>query len=170
VEHSKLLFGLVAVLGVVFVVVWVVSAWMCALTIPEMHHRGNENDLIMKISLTNTNPLVLSVGLRSNCTDDIVYLVGAQVKDYNQSTVAEYWGKWGNAQNNGAYIEPICVLREFGATEILTLNFENSLPAGYYTLWFCSIGGVVASSGEVFTRANVERAIYPLAHAIFTIP
>lgn len=36
-----------------------VSAWMGALTVPGMHHWGNENDLITQVWLINTNPLIL---------------------------------------------------------------------------------------------------------------
>ena len=165
--------GTVFLIGFALVIVgsaWLVSAWMCALTVPGMHHWGNENDLITEVSLINTNPLILSVNARSNCTDDIVYLVGACIKGHNQTTVAECWGEWHSLKDYGVYLDPICVLPDFGSEETLTLNFETSLPSGTYTLWFHSIGGVVASSGEVFTRADVERAIYPLAYAYFTVP
>lgn len=151
-EHSKLVFGLVAVLGAVFVISWLVSAWMGALTVPGMHHAANENDLLITVSVDNTDPLILSVRVKSNCTDDILYLVEARVKDYNETTVAKYRGEWVGGRNG--HFEPICVLPSFGSEELLTLNFETSLPSGHYTLWFYSTAMI----------------IYPFAHTDFIIP
>jgi hypothetical protein len=128
-------------------------AGMSALTITGMHHAANENDLLMAVSVDTTNPLILSVRVKSNCTDDILYLVEARVKDYNETTVAEYRGVWVGGRDG--YRRPICVLQNFGSEELLTLNFETSLPSGTYALWFCSRFDVV---------------IYPFAHAYFTIP
>lgn len=150
-EHSKLVFGLVAVLGAVIVISWLFSAWMGALNVAGMHHAANENDLLMAVSVDSTDPLILSVRVKSNCTDDILDLVEARVKDYNETIVAEYRGMWVGGSDG--YRQPICVLQNFGSEELLTLNFETSLPSGHYTLWFYSIA----------------MKIYPFAHTDFII-
>jgi hypothetical protein len=148
---------------------WLVSAWMSVLTIPGAWRLPyNENDLIMQVSLDNTNPLILSVKAKSNCSEESVNIVGATVKNYNQTTVAEYWGKWVN-HHYGEFFDYICELPDYGSEKLLTLNFETTLPSGSYTLWFCAIGPVTWS-GKDFTRADVECAIYPFAHVHFTIP
>jgi hypothetical protein len=108
---------------------------------------------MIEVTMNDANPLILSVRVKSNCTDDIIYLVEARIEDYNQTTVAVYRGEWVGGRDG--YRRPICVLPDFGSEELLTLNFETSLPSGNYTLWFCS-------------RADV--VIYPFAHAYFTIP
>ena len=152
-EHPKLLFGFVVVFGAVLVVFWLVSAWMGPLTVTGMHHAANENDLLMVVSVHNINPLVLSVRVKSNCTDDILDLVEARVKDYNETTVAEYRGVWVGGRDG--YRRPICVLQNFGSEELLTLNFETSLRSGHYTLWLCS---------------TMMGMVYPFAHTDFMIP
>ena len=152
-EQSKRLLGVFVVLGVVFAVFLLLSGWMGALTATGMHHAANENDLLIAVSVVDANPLTLSVRVESNCTDDILYLVEARVKDYNETTVAEYRGVWVGGRDG--YRQPICVLQNFGSEELLTLNFETSLPSGNYALWFCSQADVV---------------IYPFAHTDFMIP
>jgi len=127
--------------------------WMSALTVPGMHHAANENDLLMAISVDNTNPLILSVRVKSNCTDDILYLIEARIRDCNQTTAAEYQGIWVGGRDG--YRLPICVLENFGSEETLTVDFETTLPSGNYTLWFCS---------------TMMGVVYPFAHAQFTIP
>jgi hypothetical protein len=144
------------------------AAWMSALTVPGWRLPYNENDLIMQVSLDNTNPLILSVKVKSNSSEKSVNIVEAYVKNYNQTTVAEYWSKWVN-HHYGFAFDPICELPEYGSEKLLTLNFETSLPSGSYTLWFCAIGEVTYSGTDA-TRADVERGIYPFAHVHFTIP
>jgi hypothetical protein len=151
-EHSKLVFGLIAVLGAVLVISWLFFAWMNALTVPSMHHTANENDLLMDVSGDNTDPLVLSVLVKSNCTDVILYLEEARVRDCNRTTVAECRGEWVGGRDG--HFEPICVLQSFGSEELLTLNFETSLPSGNYTLWFY----------------RYAMTLYPFAHTDFVIP
>ena len=146
-----------------------ISAWMGALTIPGFERFFyNENDVTMQVSLDNTNPLTLSVKAKSNCSERNVNIVGATVKNYNQTTVAEYWGKWVN-HHYGEFFDYICELPDYGSEKMFTLNFETTLPPGSYTLWFCAIGPV-SYSGTRATRADVERGIYPFAHVHFTIP
>jgi len=148
---------------------WLASAWMGALTIPGFERFFySENDVIMQVSLDNTAPLTLSVKAKSNCSDLSVNIVGATVKNYNQTTVAEYWGKWVN-HHYGEFFDYICELPDYGSEKLFTLNFETTLPPGSYTLWFCAIGPVTYS-GTRATRADVERGIYPFAHVHFTIP
>lgn len=151
-EHSKLVFGLMAVLGAILVISCLFFAWMGALTVPSMHHAASENDLLMYVSVDNTDPLVLSVLVQSNCTDDLLYLAVARVRDCNGTTVAEYRGEWVGGRDG--YRLPICVLQSFGSKELLTLNFETSLPSGNYTLWFYSYAMI----------------LYPFAHTDFIIP
>jgi hypothetical protein len=150
-KHSKLVFGLIAVLGAVIVIFWLFFTWMGALAVPTLHHAHDENDLLLDVSVDNTDPLILSVKVKSNCTDDNLYLAVARIKDYNETTVAEYRGEW--VDGSDGYFEPICVLQNFGSEELLTLNFETSLPSGNYTLWFCSYAMV----------------LYPFAHTDFII-
>jgi hypothetical protein len=148
-----------------------ISAWMGALTINDAGGWPlpyNENDVIMQVSLDNTNPLILSVKVKSNSSEKSVNMVEAYVKNYNQTTVAEYWSKWVN-HHYGFAFDPICELPEYGSEKLLTLNFETTLPSGSYTLWFCAIGEVTYSGTDA-TRADVERGIYPFAHVYFTIP
>jgi hypothetical protein len=145
------------------------AAWMSALTIPGFERFFyNENDVIMQVSLDNTNPLILSAKARSNCSERSVNIVGATVKNYNQTTVAEYWGKWVD-HHYGEFFDYICELPDYGSEKLFTLNFKTTLPPGSYTLWFCAIGPITYS-GTRATRADVERGIYPFAHVHFTIP
>jgi hypothetical protein len=151
-KHSKLVFGLVAVFGVSLVISWLVSAWMGALTVAIINTPANENDLLMDVAVDKTYPLILSVRVTSNRTYGSLYLEEARISDFNETTVAEYRGVWVGGRDGHRL--PICVLQNFGSEELLTLNFETSLPSGNYTLWF-------------YTYAMI---LYPFAHTDFIIP
>jgi len=183
-NHSTmtLIRGLTRTYAVVIIVVLAlvgstvfISAWMGSLTISSLaKHPPNENDLVIEeITMSSDNPLILSVKVKSNCTHAHIWMNEALIKDYNQTTVAEYWGEWRYSEGpNGqeqTYVLPICELSDFGSEETLTLNFETSLPSGNYTLWFCCTWMIVYDDGDVCTRATVERCTRPFDHANFTI-
>ena len=151
-KHSKLMFGLIAVLGAVLVISWLVSAWMGALTVAIINTPADENDLLMDVSVDYTNPLILSVRVKSNRTYGALYLEEARIEDWNETTVAEYRGEWVGGRDGHRL--PICELKNFGSEELLTLNFETSLPSGNYSLWFYSYAMI----------------LYPFAHTDFIIP
>ena len=150
-KHSRLVFGFVVVFGVFLVVSLLVSVWMGSLSAAIMNTPANENHLLMYVSVDSTDPLVLSVLVKSNRTDNLLYLDEARIRGFNGTTVAEYLGEWVGGRDGHRL--PICVLRNFGSRELLTLNFKTSLPSGNYTLWF-------------YTYAII---LYPFAHTDFVI-
>ena len=112
------------------------NAWMGALVVPGMHHAPSASDLLMNVSVANTNPLVLSAKLTWNSTDDNIWISEARIKDCNQTVVATYRGEWVGGEDG--YFKPICVLQTFGEGRMLTLDFKTSLLLGDYALWFCT--------------------------------
>lgn len=120
----------VAGLAVVF------NAWIGALVVPGMHHAPSASDLLIKVSVANTNPLVLSAKLTWNSTDDNIWITQARIKDHNQTIVATYRGEWVGGEDG--YYKPICVLQNFGEEKLLTMDFKISLPPGDYAMWFCT--------------------------------
>ena len=125
----------------------VLNAWMGALAVPGMHHAPSESDLLIKVSVTNTKPLVLSAKLTWNSTDDNIWISEAQISDYNQTVLESCRGEWVGGEDG--YQKPLCVLQNFGEEKTLTMDFKTSLPPGDYALWFCtnSFGG--------FTHADI---------------
>jgi len=73
VEHYKLLFGLIAVLGAIFAVFWLISAWLGALTVGLPIVSPLENEIILEASVNNTNPLILTVNMKSLYYSDIEF-------------------------------------------------------------------------------------------------
>lgn len=112
------------------------NAWMGALVVPIMHHAPSASDLLVKVSVTSTNPLVLSAKLTWNSTDDNIWIREARVISYNQTVVAIFRGEWVGGEDG--YSKPICVLQNFGEEKMLTMDFKTSLAPGDYALWFCT--------------------------------
>ena len=112
------------------------NAWMGALFVPIMHHAPSASDLLTKVSVAKTNPLVLSAKLTWNSTDDNIWISEARIKDSNQTVVATYRGEWVGGE--GGNRKPVCVLQNFGEEKMLTTDFKTSLPPGDYALWFCT--------------------------------
>ncbi len=114
----------------------VLNAWMSALFVPGVHHAPSESDLLIKVSVTNINPLVLSAKLTWNSTDDNIWISEARITGGNQTVVATCRGDWVGGKDG--YQKPLCVLQNFGEEKTLTLDFQMSLPPGDYALWFCT--------------------------------
>ena len=114
----------------------ILSVWMGALFVPGMHHAPVESDLLINVNVASTNPLILSVRLTWNSTDDNVWLTEARILDANQTVVAVYQGEWVGGADG--YRKSIRVLQSFGEQKQLTMGFNTSLPAGDYALWFCT--------------------------------
>jgi hypothetical protein len=136
----------IAVAAVVSLAV-VLNAWIGALVVPIMHHAPSASDLLVKVSVINTKPLVLSAKLTWNSTDDNIWISEARVTDYNQTVVATFRGEWVDGEDG--YGKPICMLQNFGEEKMLTMDFKTSLAPGDYSLWFCT------NSYAGFTHADV---------------
>ncbi len=124
----------------------VLNAWMGALVVPGMHHAPSESDLLINVSVTNLNPIVLSAELTWNSTDDNIWISEARIKGSNQTVLATCRGEWVGGKDG--YAKPLCVLQNFGEEKTLTMDFKTSLPPGDYALWFC------AGSFTGFTHAD----------------
>ena len=99
-----------------------------------------ERMVITDISVTATNPLILSLNAKSFYMAEI-WFDQAYVKDCNQTTVASIIGKEVEVQkpNSSPYWTFQFVARLPAASEkILTLNFNTALPSGEYHVWLHS--------------------------------
>ena len=162
VEHSKLLFGLVAVLGAVVTVSVLFSAWLGALTV------GNpgflyENEVSLEVSVNNTDPLILTVNMKSL----FLYEAGVgstghmtvpnadlefdhgYIQDDNQTVVAECprTVPFGSVSDGrGHYVQHfiVCILPA-NSTKTVTLNFNTTLPSGNYCLTLHTHGNAIYS-------------------------
>jgi hypothetical protein len=99
-----------------------------------------ERMVITNVSVTATNPLILSLNAKSFYMAEI-WFDNAYVKDYNQTTVASIIGKEVEVQkpNSSPYWTFQFAARLPAASEkILTLNFNTTLPSGEYSVWLQS--------------------------------
>ncbi len=99
-----------------------------------------ERMAITDVSVTSTNPLILSLNAKSFYMVEI-WFDNAYVKDNNQITVASIIGKEVEVQkpNSSPYWTFQFAARLPAASEkILTLNFNTTLPSGEYSVWLHS--------------------------------
>jgi hypothetical protein len=137
VEHSKLLFGLVALLGIVVAVSVLVSAWLGALTVGLPLRFPYENEVSLEVSVNDVNPLVLSVNMKSLYYADIQFDHG-YIQDGNQTVVAECprtvgFGSVSDGRGHSVPHFIVCILPA-NSEKTVTLNFNTTLPSGNYRL------------------------------------
>ena len=99
-----------------------------------------ERMAITDVSVTATNPLILSLNAKSFYMAEI-WFDNAYVKDCNQTTVASIIGKEVEVQkpNSTPYWTFQFAARLPAASEkTLTLNFNTTLPSGEYSVWLHS--------------------------------
>jgi hypothetical protein len=99
-----------------------------------------ERMALTNVSVTNTNPLTLSLNAKSFYMAEI-WFDQAYVKDCNQTTVASIIGEMVEVQkpNSSPYWTFKYVARLPPASEkIFTLDFNTTLPSGEYSVWLHS--------------------------------
>jgi len=125
VEHYKLLFGLIAVLGAIFAVFWLISAWLGALTVGLPIVSPLENEIILEASVNNTNPLILTVNMK-------------YIQNVNQTVVAQCprtvpLDSVSDGRGHSVQRFNVCILPANSQRNV-TLSFNTALPSGNYRL------------------------------------
>ena len=99
-----------------------------------------ERLVITKVKVDNTNPLTLSLTMKSFYIYNI-YFDKAYIKDEYQlplPTPVEIKAEWITVQENeGAPYETMDFLGQLpgGSEKVITLNFDTTLPSGNYAVW-----------------------------------
>jgi len=137
VEHYKLLFGLIAVLGAIFAVFWLISAWLGALTVGLPIVSPLENEIILEASVNNTNPLILTVNMKSLYYSDIEFDHG-YIQNVNQTVVAQCprtvpLDSVSDGRGHSVQRFNVCILPANSQRNV-TLSFNTALPSGNYRL------------------------------------
>jgi hypothetical protein len=113
-----------------------------------------EKIAITNVSLDSTNPLTFSVKAKSFYRYDICFS-SAVVEDSNLTAVASINSEWVYAKDSSGQtystMKFIYVLPP-GAEQILTFNFNTTLPAGNYIFMLCSD----RSGRLVFTNFSIS--------------
>jgi len=102
-----------------------------------------ERMAITNVSVTATNPIILSLNAKSFYMADI-YFDNAYINDCNQSTTASIIGKMVEVQNSAVnpanwpgypyWTFQFAARLPAASEKILTLNFNTTLPSGEYTV------------------------------------
>ena len=99
-----------------------------------------ERMVVTQVSLSSTNPLILSLNVKSFYSLEIDF-VEACVKDHNQVTLASIEAMWIIAEvNEWGPVHRMQFLGQLpgGSEKVLTLNFNTTLPSGNYHVWLRS--------------------------------
>ena len=146
IKNKKKLFSVLTAALTPILVFTLFLSTVLATTYPTLSDPPEKMSLT-NVSVTATNPLILSLNAKSFYMAEI-WFDEAYVKDCNQTTVASIIGKMVEVQNSTAnpanwpgypYWTFHYVARLPAASEkILTLNFQTTLPSGEYSVWLHS--------------------------------
>jgi len=147
--------GILFVMSLSLVIVglaWVVSAWMGALTIPDINHYPTQREVILQVSVNNTEPLVLTVKMKlyyynSSIGDSAGFMTTSDkdiefddgyLQDENQTVVAWCprtvpYGSVSDGRGHWVQHFIVCFL-PVNSEKTLTLDFGNAVPSGRYCL------------------------------------
>jgi hypothetical protein len=106
------------------------------------------------VSVNNTNPLILSLNVKSLYSVEIDF-VEACVEDGKQVTVASIEGTWVTVEvNEWGPVSRMKFVGQLpgGSEKTLTFNFNTTSPSGNYSVWLHS------------------RRYYPFVSPYFAIP
>ncbi len=143
------LYGVIAILGVIVIIFWLISAWMGSLFIEPAWGPPFQTKISVDVSISSSNPLVLTANMSSISYTDIAIESG-YIHDQNHTIVAECprTVSFGSVTNHhGLWAEHfvVCVLTA-NSTKIVTLNFNTALSSGNYSLKFYTHGTVFYSN------------------------
>ena len=146
IKNKRTLFSVLTI-ALTPLLVYVLFFSMFAATIYPGLSEAPEKMAITHVSVTSTNPLILSLNAKSFYSMEI-YFDYAYVKDSNQTDVASIIGEMVEVKNSTVnpsnwpgypYWTFQFVARLPAASEkTLTLNFNATLPSGEYTVWLHS--------------------------------
>lgn len=138
------LYGIIAILGVIVIIFWLISAWMGSLFFePVAWGPPFQTKISIDVLINSSNPLVLTANMSSLSSADIAIESG-YIQDQNHTIVAECprTVSFGSVTNHhGLWAEHfiVCVLTA-NSTKIVTLNLNTTLPSGNYSLKFYTHG------------------------------
>ena len=152
--------GTVFLIGVAIIIVglaWLVSAWMGALTVPDINHYPGQREVILQVSVNNTEPLVLTIHMKSyyntSGVDSASFMIvedadiefdDGYIQDENQTVVAQCprtvpYGSVSDGRGHWAQHFIVCVLPA-NSEKTMTIDFNITVPSGKYFLTLSTHG------------------------------
>lgn len=154
--------GIVFVISLSLVIVglaWLVSAWMGALLVPDINHYPGQREVILQVSVNNTEPLVLTVYMKSYFNSSIGDSIGfmntwnsytdiefddGYLQDENQTVVAQCprtvpYGSSSDGRGHSVQHFIVCFLPA-NSEKTVTLDFNTTIPSGKYRLMLSTHG------------------------------
>jgi hypothetical protein len=117
----------------------IISTYLQRKTLGEKEPRlpaPKENEVAFQVLVDSSNPLVLSVNVKSSYRKDIKFLSG-YIQDSKMTNVAQ----WPRAESIGSAYDvyaPAPITLPANSERTFTLDFNTTLPSGIYTLWLLS--------------------------------
>lgn len=161
-KHSTV-YGATTVIGIVFATSFLmVSLWLGSLHIPDTNHYPVETTVTFDVSVNNTDPLVLTVNMKSLyrayeaestgfmiVADADIEFDDGYIQDDNQTVVAHClrtvpFGFSSDGRGHWAQHFIVCMLAT-NSTRTVTLNSNTTLPPGSYCLTLYTHGNALYS-------------------------
>jgi hypothetical protein len=116
-------------------------------------YEAPERMVITQVSIDSTNPLILSLNVKSFYSVEIDF-VKACIKNPNEATFASIEATWITSEDERGQVQTMQFLGQLpgGSEKTLTFYFNTTLPSGNYSMWLQS------------------RRYYTFASSYFVIP